>query len=100
KFSSKSGDPIRYHKPSTICKGIQTGATLSKPHIGWLIGNGTQNDFWRDTWATYIMEYIDLTRHLWKNCTSKFGNFITQGWNVPNDICLLLLALGIDIQQI
>ncbi|KAF6162635.1 hypothetical protein GIB67_003181 [Kingdonia uniflora] len=39
KFNSKSGGPIRYHKPSTIWKGIQTGAVLSKPYIGWLIGN-------------------------------------------------------------
>ncbi|KAF6162093.1 hypothetical protein GIB67_008222 [Kingdonia uniflora] len=103
KFSSKSGGPIHYHKPSTIWKGIPTGAALLKPHIGWLIGNGTQFDFWRDTWTTdiSIMEYIDLPRHLWKNCTSKLSNFINpQGWYVPNDIRILLLALGIDIQQI
>ncbi|KAF6162812.1 hypothetical protein GIB67_029081 [Kingdonia uniflora] len=41
KFNSKSGDPIRYHKPSTILKGIKIGVVLLKPHIGWLIGNGT-----------------------------------------------------------
>ncbi|KAF6143666.1 hypothetical protein GIB67_021676, partial [Kingdonia uniflora] len=52
KFSTKSGDTIRFHKPSTIWSGIQTGAALSKPCIGWLIGNGTKIDFWRDTWAT------------------------------------------------
>ncbi|KAF6136894.1 hypothetical protein GIB67_018933 [Kingdonia uniflora] len=98
KFSSKSGDPIRYHKPSTIWKGIQTGAALLKPHIGWLIENGTQIDFRRDTWETNIpiMEYIDLPRQLWKNYAPKLSNFINpQGWNVPNDIRLLLLALGI-----
>ncbi|KAF6166052.1 hypothetical protein GIB67_012949 [Kingdonia uniflora] len=66
KFSSKSGDLICYHKPSTIWKGIQTGAALSKPHIEWLIGNKMQIDFWRDTWAIDIpiMEYNDLPRHL------------------------------------
>ncbi|KAF6147578.1 hypothetical protein GIB67_035335, partial [Kingdonia uniflora] len=52
KFSTKSRDNIRYHKPSTIWPGIQTGASLSKPYIGWLIGNGKKIDFWRDTWAT------------------------------------------------
>ncbi|KAF6159277.1 hypothetical protein GIB67_032048 [Kingdonia uniflora] len=64
KFSSKSGDPIHYHKPSTIWKGIQIGTALSKPHIGCLIGNGTQIDFWRDTWEIDIpiMEYIDFPR--------------------------------------
>ncbi|KAF6139902.1 hypothetical protein GIB67_009749 [Kingdonia uniflora] len=63
-----SGDLIRYHKPSTIWKGIQAGAILSKPHISWLIGNGTQIDFWRDTWVIDIpiMEYIDFPSHLWK----------------------------------
>ncbi|KAF6161402.1 hypothetical protein GIB67_009281 [Kingdonia uniflora] len=52
KFSTKSGDTIRYHNPSTIWSGIQTGATLSKPYIGWLIGDGKKIDFWRDTWVT------------------------------------------------
>ncbi|KAF6169911.1 hypothetical protein GIB67_034303 [Kingdonia uniflora] len=40
KFSSKSGDTIRYYKPSTLWKGIKIGATYSKTHIGWLIGDG------------------------------------------------------------
>ncbi|KAF6145639.1 hypothetical protein GIB67_018745, partial [Kingdonia uniflora] len=65
KFSTKSGDTIRYHKPSTIRSGIQTGAVLSKPYIGWLIGNGKKIDFWRDTWAAKILlvEYIEFPKH-------------------------------------
>ncbi|KAF6151147.1 hypothetical protein GIB67_002399 [Kingdonia uniflora] len=45
KFSTKSGDINCYHKPSTIWSGIQTGAALSKPYIGWLIGDGKKIDF-------------------------------------------------------
>ncbi|KAF6136383.1 hypothetical protein GIB67_028073 [Kingdonia uniflora] len=103
KFSSKTRDTIHYHKPSTIWFGIQTGAAPSKPCIGCLIGHGKKIDFWRDTWATEIplMEYIKLPRHMWKLCTSRLNNFISpQGWQFPNDIHLLLLALGINVQQL
>ncbi|KAF6135131.1 hypothetical protein GIB67_040442, partial [Kingdonia uniflora] len=102
KFSTKSGDPIRYNKISTLWTGIKTGAALSKPYIGWLIGNGTNINFWRDTWAKDIplMEYIDLPRLMWKNCKAKLSTFInSQGWNFPSDI-MLLLALGINLQQL
>ncbi|KAF6174386.1 hypothetical protein GIB67_034143 [Kingdonia uniflora] len=68
KFSTKSGDTIRNHKPSTIWSGIQTRVALSKSYIGWLIGDGKKIDFWRDTWATKIplMEYIELPINMWK----------------------------------
>ncbi|KAF6157056.1 hypothetical protein GIB67_041517, partial [Kingdonia uniflora] len=103
KFSSKSGDTIRYYKPLTLLKGIQTGATFSKPHIGWLIGNGQKIDLWRDTWATDIqlMEYIDMPRRLRKKCKARLNDFINlRGWHFPNDLLLLLLILGINIQNI
>ncbi|KAF6172018.1 hypothetical protein GIB67_029436 [Kingdonia uniflora] len=68
KFSNKSRETIQYYKPSTLWNGIQTGATFSKPHIGWLIGGRQKIYFWRDTWATDIllMEHIDMPRQLWK----------------------------------
>ncbi|KAF6171607.1 hypothetical protein GIB67_008193 [Kingdonia uniflora] len=103
KFSSKSGDPIRYHKPSTIWTSIQMGAALSKPYIGWVIGNGQQIDFWRDTWTTDIpiMKYIKLLRDLWIKSKKRLNNFINpQDWNVPSDIRLLLLPLSIDLQHV
>ncbi|KAF6135080.1 hypothetical protein GIB67_040391 [Kingdonia uniflora] len=45
KFSTRSGDTIRYHKPSNIWSGIQTGAALTKPYNYWLIGYGMKIDF-------------------------------------------------------
>ncbi|KAF6176406.1 hypothetical protein GIB67_010854 [Kingdonia uniflora] len=48
-FCSKNGDSIRYYRPSTFWTGIQTGATISKLHILWLIGDGKKIDLWRDT---------------------------------------------------
>ncbi|KAF6149936.1 hypothetical protein GIB67_008657 [Kingdonia uniflora] len=78
------------------------GATLLKPYIGWVIGNGQQIDFWRDTWVINIpiIEYIKLPRHLWIKCKTRLNNFIsTHSW-IPSDIRLLLLALGIDLQHI
>ncbi|KAF6172766.1 hypothetical protein GIB67_000824 [Kingdonia uniflora] len=103
KFSPKSGDSIRYHKISTLWTGFKAEAALSKPYIEWPIGDGININFWRDTWATDIplMEYIDLPRHMWKNCKAQLSNFINaQGWNFPSNIMLLLLALGINLQQI
>ncbi|KAF6159205.1 hypothetical protein GIB67_022884 [Kingdonia uniflora] len=49
KFSTKNGDTIRYHKPSTIWYGIRTEVAFSIPYIGWLIGDGKKIDFWKDT---------------------------------------------------
>ncbi|KAF6137179.1 hypothetical protein GIB67_030943 [Kingdonia uniflora] len=68
KFSTKSGDTIQYHKPSTIWSGIQTGAVILKPYIGWLICDGKEINFWRDTWATKIllMDNIWKVRNKWK----------------------------------
>ncbi|KAF6135112.1 hypothetical protein GIB67_040423, partial [Kingdonia uniflora] len=46
-------------------------------------------------------EHIDLPRHLWKNFKGRLNDFINlQGWHFPRDILLLLLALGINIQNI
>ncbi|KAF6136946.1 hypothetical protein GIB67_030710 [Kingdonia uniflora] len=80
KFSTKSGDSIRYYKISTLWTGIKSGASLSKPYIGWFIRDGTQIDFWRDTWATDIppMEYINMPRHMWKYCKAKLSYFINS----------------------
>ncbi|KAF6152066.1 hypothetical protein GIB67_031388 [Kingdonia uniflora] len=103
KFSTKSEGTICYHKPSTIWSGIKIGAALTKPSICWLIGDGKKIDFWRETWAIEItlMEYIELPVHMWKLYTAKLNNFIkTQGWQFPNDIRLLLRALGIHVQQL
>ncbi|KAF6167641.1 hypothetical protein GIB67_031224 [Kingdonia uniflora] len=80
KFSTKSGDPIRYHKISTLWAGIKIGVALSKTYIGWPIGDGTKIDFWKDTWAIDIplIEYIDLPTHMWKKCKAKLSNFINS----------------------
>ncbi|KAF6156050.1 hypothetical protein GIB67_010974, partial [Kingdonia uniflora] len=46
-------------------------------------------------------EHIDLPRHLWKKCKVQLSDFNNpQGWHFPSDILFLLLALGINIQNI
>ncbi|KAF6142842.1 hypothetical protein GIB67_002706, partial [Kingdonia uniflora] len=46
-------------------------------------------------------EHINLPRYLWNKCKARLINFINpQGWHFPSDILLLLLALGINIQNI
>ncbi|KAF6166864.1 hypothetical protein GIB67_026643 [Kingdonia uniflora] len=54
KFTIKAGDFIRYHKKSTIWPGIKLAANINRPYMGWLVGNGANIDFWRDSWATEI----------------------------------------------
>ncbi|KAF6146734.1 hypothetical protein GIB67_009020 [Kingdonia uniflora] len=78
KFHTKSGDRIKYHKSSSVWPGIKFAEPITKPFIGWIIGNGKKIDFWRDTWATSIplLEHIDLPNHLWKLCTAKVSDFI------------------------
>ncbi|KAF6168507.1 hypothetical protein GIB67_015054 [Kingdonia uniflora] len=91
KFHTKCGDRIKYHKSSSVWPGIKFAEPITKPFIGWIIGNGKKIDFWRDTWATSIplREHIDLPNHLWKLCTAKVSDFIIlDGWNFPTDISL------------
>ncbi|KAF6152725.1 hypothetical protein GIB67_021385 [Kingdonia uniflora] len=54
KFTNKTGDFIRYHKKSTIWLGIKLAASINRPYMEWLVGNGATIDFWRDTLATEI----------------------------------------------
>ncbi|KAF6153839.1 hypothetical protein GIB67_001072 [Kingdonia uniflora] len=103
KFHTKSGDRIKYHKSSFVWPGIKFAELITKPFIGWIIGNGKKINFWRDTWATSIplREHIDLPNHLWKLCTAKVSDFINpDGCNFPADISLALLAMGIKISSI
>ncbi|KAF6176483.1 hypothetical protein GIB67_001244 [Kingdonia uniflora] len=69
KFYTKQGDTIKNHKLTTVWPRIKAAAKILRPRIGWIIGNGSKIDFWRDTWATDIplREYIDLPQQLWKN---------------------------------
>ncbi|KAF6153035.1 hypothetical protein GIB67_034757 [Kingdonia uniflora] len=88
---------------SSIWFGIKIASIVSKPYIGWLIGNGEKIDFWRDLWATEfpLREYIDLPKHLWKKCKAKLCSFInSEGWNVPRDINIALMVLGINLHNI
>ncbi|KAF6157678.1 hypothetical protein GIB67_037251 [Kingdonia uniflora] len=49
KFINKAGDAIQYYKKSTIWPGIKLAASINRPYMGWLIGNGDNIDFWMDT---------------------------------------------------
>ncbi|KAF6169944.1 hypothetical protein GIB67_034336 [Kingdonia uniflora] len=103
KFTNKAGDFIRYHKKSTIWPGIKLAASINRPYMGWLVGNGAKIDFWRDTWAMEIplREYIEMPQSLWKRCTARLSDFINSNrWDIPTDIRILLLALGINVLEI
>ncbi|KAF6157922.1 hypothetical protein GIB67_015238 [Kingdonia uniflora] len=66
KFTNKVDDFIQYHKKSTIWLGIKLAARISRPYMGWLVGNGEVINFWRDTWATEIplREYIKMPQSM------------------------------------
>ncbi|KAF6155714.1 hypothetical protein GIB67_007151 [Kingdonia uniflora] len=103
KFHTSYGEMIQYHMNSSVWLGIKFVETINKPFIGWIIGNGKKIDFWRDSWATCtpLREHISLPNHLCKLCTAKVSDFInSDGWNVPSDISLVFLAMGIDITSI
>ncbi|KAF6167804.1 hypothetical protein GIB67_027582 [Kingdonia uniflora] len=88
---------------SSIWPGIKLAASINRPYMGWLVGNGANIDFWRDTWATEIplREYIEMPQSLWKICTTRLRNLInSNGWDIPTNIRILLLALGINVLEI
>ncbi|KAF6154850.1 hypothetical protein GIB67_033879 [Kingdonia uniflora] len=66
KFTNKIGDFIRYHKKSPIWPSIKLAASINRPYMGWLVGNGAAINFWRDTWATKIpvQEYIEMPQSM------------------------------------
>ncbi|KAF6175514.1 hypothetical protein GIB67_022004, partial [Kingdonia uniflora] len=66
KLTNKAGDFIRYHKKSTIWPSIKLAVSINRPYIGWLVGNGANIDFWRDTWPTEIplREYTEMSQSL------------------------------------
>ncbi|KAF6165303.1 hypothetical protein GIB67_042719 [Kingdonia uniflora] len=49
KFHTTCGESIKYHKRSSVWPGIKHTEGITKPFIGWIIGNGTKVDFWRDS---------------------------------------------------
>ncbi|KAF6152583.1 hypothetical protein GIB67_013030 [Kingdonia uniflora] len=99
KFTNKAGDFIRYHKKFTIWPGIKLATSINQPYMGWLVGNGANINFWRDTWPTEIplREYIETPQSLWKRYIARLSAFInSDGWDIPTDIRTFLLALGIN----
>ncbi|KAF9603189.1 hypothetical protein IFM89_034522 [Coptis chinensis] len=100
KFFSKKGIKIRFHKPSSIWKGIENALKEINPNSSWIIGNGETIDLWRDEWLNgrSIQQIFGLSEFQLENYTTKLSLIIQDGqWNMTSRFKDMLAAKGVNV---
>ncbi|KAF6172084.1 hypothetical protein GIB67_029502 [Kingdonia uniflora] len=85
KFINKAGDPCRGTKRSSIWVRIRWDLPFLSKNTGWIIGNGTNIDLWRDTWCSYkpLKYLIENTDIHSSQMQAKLSSIISNSRKLP-----------------
>jgi hypothetical protein len=89
----KKGKAIRYHVFSSLWSGIKDEFAVINDNSVWLLGNGTQINFWVDHWCgDPLVEQLGIPVHLRSSLTSLVSDYISNGeWSIPSHLSIMLL---------
>ncbi|KAF6163796.1 hypothetical protein GIB67_016136 [Kingdonia uniflora] len=103
KFIVKSGNFSTCTKGSSIWAGVRGALKDVCSNSGWVIGDGSCIDLWRDIWSSPISlkDLINNDNIPWKNLHAKVSSIIVDGrWPLPHNLLLIFHRLGVDINNI
>ncbi|XP_019447391.1 PREDICTED: uncharacterized protein LOC109350622 [Lupinus angustifolius] len=84
KYGCHSPHSPRYFN-SSIWLGIKENWALSNSNSVWLIGDGNQVNFWKDSWIGDPLVYtLNISQHVHESLTSNVADFISGArWRIP-----------------
>jgi mannosylglycoprotein endo-beta-mannosidase len=87
----KKGKAIRYHVFSSLWSGIKDEFAVINDNSVWLLGNGTQINFWVDHWCgDPLVEQLGIPVHLRSSLTSLVSDYILNGeWSIPSQLSIM-----------
>ncbi|KAF6168278.1 hypothetical protein GIB67_014513 [Kingdonia uniflora] len=103
KFIAKPGSFSTCTKGSSIWAGVRGALEDVCSNSGWVIGDGSCIDLWKDIWCSPISlkDLINNDNIPWKNLHAKVSSIIVNGrWSLPHNLLLLFHRLGMDINSI
>jgi hypothetical protein len=91
----RNGKAIRYHVFSSIWSGIKNELDVINDNSVWLLGNGSNINFWVDKWCGEpLVEQLGIPLHLHHLLTSSVSDYISNGqWNIPTQLSLMFTNL-------
>ncbi|KAF5201766.1 RNA-directed DNA polymerase (reverse transcriptase)-related family protein, partial [Thalictrum thalictroides] len=96
KFKNKKGNWVNYHKSTLTWGGIKWALQEMKPYIGWIVGDGTSIDLWRDSWVGQAIS--DRVQFDWVGFRARLSDIITDGqWSIPAPLANIFSNLGIQL---
>ncbi|KAF5190851.1 hypothetical protein FRX31_019568 [Thalictrum thalictroides] len=99
KFKNKKGNWVNYHKSTSTWGGIKWALQEMKPYIGWIVGDGTNIDLWRDSWAGQAIS--DRVQFDWTDFRARLSDIITDGhWSIPSPLGNSFSNLGIQLDDV
>ncbi|KAF6143229.1 hypothetical protein GIB67_039012 [Kingdonia uniflora] len=103
KFIAKSSSFSTCTKDFSIWAGVRGALEDVCYNSGWVIGDGSYIDLWREIWCSSISlkDLISNDNIPWKNLHAKVSSIIVDGrWSLPYNLLLLFYGLGMDINSI
>ncbi|KAF6136499.1 hypothetical protein GIB67_035058 [Kingdonia uniflora] len=102
KFFTKVGDVVCYSKGSSMSGGIATALVKVTRHSGWVIGDGSSINLWRDRWgsALSIKEALPDLKD-WKATSNCLSELIINGqWNFDISMAQVFTDANINVVNI
>jgi len=86
---------IRHHVFSSIWSSAKNEFNIIKDNSNWLVGNGTQINFWLDSWCgDPLHQVLNVTIDVMSNFSSSLSDYILNGhWHFPYNLIHLFPTL-------
>ncbi|KAK2417490.1 hypothetical protein QL285_039786 [Trifolium repens] len=93
---------IHHHIFSSIWSSIKEEVSLILDNSVWLLGTGTNINFWNDYWCGSILsEVFNIPSHISQVLTSTVSDYIYNGqWNIPLQLSQHYNALRFLVEQV
>ncbi|KAF6174720.1 hypothetical protein GIB67_008775 [Kingdonia uniflora] len=90
-------------KRATGWAGVRGAIEEVRSESGWVIGDGSCIDIWRDIWCSLLSlkDLINNDNIPWQDLHAKVSSIIVEGrWSIPYNLLLIFYRLGVDINNL
>jgi ribonuclease HI len=93
---------ILHHVFSSLWSSVKDEFNVIMNNSVWLLGNGTNINFWTDSWCgSPLIEQLNIPVQLGPLLSSTVSDFILNGqWTIPPQLCLMFNNLSSIINKV
>jgi len=98
----KNKQPVKFHISSSIWSGIKHKYSEVILNFSWLVGNGTNINFWIDNWCgAPLVSSLNIPPDVQPLLKSTVSNFINDfTWNLPSSLTQIFPNLQLLIDKV